>query len=67
MPALLSAFERLGRRPERMQIVSERLYNLLAMPMGQLGIKLSRVQQLPALEEAYLDLEDWTRQQHGMA
>lgn len=67
LPALLSAFERLGRRPESMQIASERLYSLLAMPMGQLGIKLSRVQELPALEEAYLDLEDWMRQQRGMA
>lgn len=63
LPALLALFEQREGRPERMLIASERLYNLLAMPMGQLGIKLSRVQHLPELEEAYLDLENWTKRQ----
>ncbi|MBN1922938.1 MAG: hypothetical protein JW892_16930 [Anaerolineae bacterium] len=63
LPALLALFERREGRPKRMRIASERLYNLLAMPMGQLGIKISRVQNLPELEEVYLDLEAWTKQQ----
>ncbi len=63
LPKLLSVFERMGMRPKQMQIASDRLYNWLAAPVGQLGIKMLRVPQMPALEDALLAFESWTDQQ----
>jgi len=59
LPKLLEIFGRLQARPKRIQLVSERLYHLLAAPLGELGVKLTRTRTMPALEEALLDFEDW--------
>lgn len=62
LPGLLSVFEKAQVRPKKIQVASERLYNVLAMPLGQLGIKLTRVQQMAALEDALMAFENWSQQ-----
>lgn len=66
LPMLLSVFERMEMRPKRLQIVSERLFSLLAAPLGQLGIELARVEQMPELEEALASFENWAQQRQAV-
>lgn len=63
LPTLLTVFERAEMRPKKVQIASERLFTLLAMPLGQLGIKLTRTQHMPALEDALSAFENWMQKQ----
>lgn len=62
LPGLLRIFEQANMRPQKIQVASERLYQLLALPLGQLGIKLERAQQMPALENALLSFENWLQE-----
>lgn len=59
---LVALFKRLGSRPHAVQVVSPRLYSLLAVPLGQLGIALSQKETLPALEEAFTALQNFIGQ-----
>ena len=59
LPKLLEVFDRLQGRPKRIQLVSERLYHLLAAPLGELGVKLTRARTMSALEGVLLGFEDW--------
>jgi len=49
---LLEIFQQLKFRPQEVQVASSRLYDLLALYLGQLGIALTFHTELPALEEA---------------
>ena len=49
---LLEIFQQLEFRPREVQVASSRLYDLLALPLGQLGIALTFHTELPALEDA---------------
>ncbi len=57
--AVLAHLQRLGVRPTEIQVVSERLYDLLALPTGYLGIELNLYEDLPALGEAARSLEQF--------
>lgn len=46
-------------RPEEVIVASERLYQLLAVPLSYMGIRLSRADSLPMLEDALISLEEW--------
>ncbi|MBN2007324.1 MAG: hypothetical protein JXA21_28510 [Anaerolineae bacterium] len=46
-------------RPQEVQVATKRIYQLLALAAGHLGIKLSLVGEMPALEETLDALEDW--------
>ncbi|MFP4343471.1 MAG: DUF6930 domain-containing protein [Anaerolineales bacterium] len=56
---LLSLMEKIDFRPEEVQVASERLYNLLAVPLKQMGVTLNLYYELPALEDALHELENW--------
>ncbi len=58
---LIGIFENLKFRPEEVQVLSTRLYTLLALPLGHLGIRLSRHDELPMLEEALHAFEEWAQ------
>lgn len=49
---LLGIFQQLKFRPQEVQVASSRLYDLLALHLGQLGIMLTAHTELPALEDA---------------
>ena len=49
---LLEIFQQLEFRPREVQVASSRLYDLLALHLGQLGIMLTFHTELPALEDA---------------
>jgi hypothetical protein len=49
---LLGIFQQLELRPQEVQVASSRLYDLLALHLGQLGIMLTAHAELPALEDA---------------
>ncbi len=54
---LLGIFQQLEFRPQEVQVVSSRLYDLLALHLGQLGIMLTAHDELPALEDALAALD----------
>jgi hypothetical protein len=56
---LLDAVERLGGRPYRIAVQSERLQNLLVPITAGLGIRLQFADRLPALDEAREIMERW--------
>jgi hypothetical protein len=55
----LALLQGLGMRPHDVSVASERLYQLLALPCRHMGIRLSRRDSLPMLEEAFHTLEEW--------
>jgi hypothetical protein len=56
---LLALFEKIGFRPAEVQVASERLYNLLAVPLKQMGVTLNLYYELQAMEEVLHALESW--------
>lgn len=54
---LLKIFQQLKFRPQEVQVVSSRLYDLLALHLGQLGVMLTAHDELPALEDALAALD----------
>lgn len=58
---LIKMFEALKMRPETLQVATERLYRILALPAGLLGIRLLAKPELPMLEEGLAAVERFLR------